>query len=57
MLGYPPTPISSISENTWNAVMNKEPSVYYYYLHDNDGVIHYARTNTEHVQNKQKYLQ
>jgi UPF0755 protein len=56
-IGYSPTPISSISADTWEAVINSKFSPYYYYLHDNDGVIHYATTNTEHNINKQKYLQ
>ncbi len=54
--GYPPTPISSISLDTWNAVMNKKPSPYYYYLHGSDGVIHYGRTLAEHNTNKNQYL-
>lgn len=57
MRGYPPTPISTITKDTWKAAMNPEVSSYYYYLHDNDGFIHYARTLEEHVVNKQKYLQ
>ena len=57
MRGYPPTPISTITKDTWKAAMNPESSSYYYYLHDNDGIIHYARTLEEHVANKQKYLQ
>ena len=54
---YPPTPISSISQNTWEAVLRDAPSPYYYYLHDSQWAIHYAKTNTEHNLNKQKYLQ
>jgi UPF0755 protein len=54
---YPPTPISSLSEDTWEAVLRDDPSPYYYYLHDANGVIHYAKTNTEHAQNKQNYIQ
>ncbi len=55
--GYPPTPISSISYDTWEAVLRDDPSPYYYYLHDADGVIHYTKTNAEHAQNKQNYIQ
>ena len=55
--GYPPTPISNISLDTWNAVLKKENSPYYYYLHDSEGKIHYATTLEEHNQNKAKYLQ
>lgn len=55
--GYPPTPISSLSDDTWQAVLRDDPSPYYYYLHDSDGAIHYAKTNAEHAQNKQNYIQ
>lgn len=55
-LGYPPTPISSISQSTWESVQNKIPSEYYYYLHDNDGGIHYGKTLEEHNSNKRTYL-
>lgn len=56
-LGYPPTPIASVPISAWGAATNPETSPYYYYLHDSDGVIHYGRTNDEHVANKRKYLQ
>ncbi len=55
-LGYPPTPISSVSVSAWNAAFKPESSAYYYYLHDNNGVIHYAKTLTEHNANVQQYL-
>lgn len=55
-LGYPPTPISSVSASSWEAAKNPENSAYYYYLHDNDGIIHYAKNLTEHNANVQKYL-
>ncbi len=55
--GYPPTPISNMSLSTWNASLHPEISPYYYYLHGTDGIIHYGRTNDEHILNKQKYLQ
>ncbi len=55
--GYPPTPIASIAIATWRAALSPESSLYYYYLHDSDGLIHYGRTNDEHNANKQKYLQ
>lgn len=56
-LGYPPTPIANISIKTWESVMNKSSSEYYYYLHDNEGKIHYWKTLSEHNQNKKQYLQ
>jgi UPF0755 protein len=55
--GYPPTPISSVSASTWESVLDKKDSPYYYYLHDNDGGIHYGKTLAEHNQNKATYLQ
>jgi UPF0755 protein len=55
--GYPPTPISSISSDTWQAVVNKSESPYYFYLHDDSGKIHYGKTLEEHNANKRMYLQ
>lgn len=55
--GLPPTPISNFSETTWQAALNPDNSPYYYYLHDNDGNIHYGKTLEEHIENKKKYLQ
>lgn len=56
-LWYPPTPIANISLKTWQSVLNKSSSEYYYYLHDSDGIIHYWKNLTEHNQNKRQYLQ
>lgn len=53
---YPPTPIASISLDTWSAVLKKQLSPYYYYLHGSDGTIHYARSLAEHNENKRKYI-
>ncbi len=53
---YPPTPIASISLDTWNAVLHKQDSPYYYYLHDSHWQIHFAKTLEEHNLNKSKYL-
>jgi UPF0755 protein len=50
--GYPPTPIANVPLPAWNAALSPEDSPYYYYLHDMDGVIHYARSNQEHAVNK-----
>lgn len=55
-LWYPPTPISSVSISAWNAALNPKNSEYYYYLHDNNGQIHYAKNLSEHNANVQKYL-
>lgn len=55
-IGLPPTPISSISEDTIDATFNPESSEYYYYLHDNSWEIHYAKTLDGHNKNKNLYL-
>lgn len=55
-LWLPPTPISNMTDETFWAVVNPEVSDYYYYLHDNDWYIHYAKTLNEHVANVNKYL-
>jgi UPF0755 protein len=55
-LGFPPTPISSVSLSSLEAVINAKTSDYYYYLHDLEGNTHYARTLDEHNFNIQKYL-
>ena len=52
----PPTPISNPSVDTIQATINSEASKYYYYLHDNDGVIHYGKSLEEHNMNRVKYL-
>ena len=53
---YPPTPIASMSLDTWDAVLEKKSSPYYYYLHGSDGTIYYGKTLAEHNQNKSTYL-
>lgn len=52
----PPQPISNPSFASIDAVVNFQSSDYVYYLHDNDGYIHYGKTIAEHNQNKQLYL-
>lgn len=55
-LTLPPTPISNPSAETFLATMNSEPSSYYYYLHDDQGQIHFARSLEEHNLNRVQYL-
>ena len=31
-------------------------SEYWYYLHDDQGIIHYAKNYQEHLKNKEKYI-
>lgn len=54
--GLPPGPICNPSISALEAVANPVETDYYFYLHDNDGKIHYARTLDEHNANKAKYL-
>ena len=54
--GLPPTPIANPTADTYAAVVRSEPSPYYYYLHDDNGVIHYGRTLQEHNRNRTLYL-
>lgn len=56
MLGLPPTPITNPSVETFRSVVQSTESPYYYYLHDNNGDIHYGRTLDEHNNNRVKYL-
>lgn len=55
-IGLPPTPISNITKESFEAVYKPETSPYYYYLHDMSGNIHYGKTLQEHNNNKNLYL-
>lgn len=55
-LGLPQAPIANPGLISIKAAINPEESVYWYYIHDPDGNIHYARTLEEHNQNISKYL-
>lgn len=54
--GLPPTPISNPGLSSIKAAAKAESSPYLFYLHDNEGNIHYAKTIEEHGQNINKYL-
>ncbi|MGI6423260.1 MAG: endolytic transglycosylase MltG [Candidatus Dojkabacteria bacterium] len=54
--GYPPTPICNPGLVSINAVRNPKSNPYYFYIHDKEGNVHFAKTNTEHNSNVQKYL-
>lgn len=56
IVGLPPTPISSVSLSSLESVLKAKSSDYYYYLHDSEGNIHYAKTLEEHNMNIRKYL-
>jgi UPF0755 protein len=54
--GLPPGPICNPGLNALKAAANPQTSEYLYYLHDEEGNIHYARTLEEHNQNVTHYL-
>lgn len=54
--GLPPTPISNPSLNSVKAVINPTDTDYFYYLHNDCGGIHYAKTLDQHNVNKNRYI-
>lgn len=54
--GLPPGPIANPGLSSIEAALEPESSPYYYYLHGNDGQIHYAVTNDEHNVNRARYI-
>lgn len=54
--GLPANPISNPGLLAIRAAMYPEKSDYLYYLHSEDGEVHFAKTFDEHRQNKKKYL-
>lgn len=54
--GLPIGPINNPGLETIEAALNPKESPYYFYLHDANGTIHYAKTFDEHKQNKARYL-
>ncbi|MCK9345225.1 MAG: endolytic transglycosylase MltG [Candidatus Pacebacteria bacterium] len=54
--GLPVGPIGNPGVSALNAAIHPTSSPYLYYLSDNDGVMHYAKTFEEHKANKAKYL-
>ena len=56
IVGLPPAPISNPGEAALKAVVDAQPSEYYFYLSDSQGVTHFAKTLEEHNQNIQDYL-
>lgn len=53
--GLPPTPISNPGLVALKAVLNPPDSDYLYYVSDNKGVLHFAKTLQEHNANVAKY--
>ena len=54
--GLPTGPIANPGVSSILAAINPIPSQYFYYLHDINGVVHYAVTFREHQKNISKYL-
>ncbi len=54
--GLTPTPIGNPGLAAIEASAQPKDSPYFYYLHDGNGMIHYAKTFEEHKANKAKYL-
>lgn len=54
--GLPPTPINNPGLDALSAALNPQESSYFFYLSDEEGTIHYARTHDQHVNNKNRYL-
>lgn len=54
--GLPPGPIASPGAASLKAAYAPAESIYWYYIHDPKGVIHYAETLEQHNENISKYL-
>lgn len=52
----PVGPISNFSENSLEASLHPEDSINKYFLHDDEGNIHFAETHEEHIKLKEKYI-
>ncbi len=55
--GLPPGPINNPGIDTIDAALHPVDSPYFFYLSDKEGLMHYAKTFTEHKLNKKKYLE
>lgn len=55
--GLPPTPIGNPGLQAIRAVLYPMETEFYYYLTDENGTFHYAKTFDEHRENIAKYLQ
>lgn len=55
-VGLTPTPISNPGIDSILSSLYPKSNDYYFYIHDSDGVIHFARNQSEHNANVRKYL-
>lgn len=54
--GLPPTPIANPGLSSIRAAIYPQESDFWFYLHDTNDLIHYAKTSEEHKQNIEEYL-
>jgi UPF0755 protein len=54
--GLPPGPIANPGLDALHAAMMPTSTAYWFYLSDKKGVMHYAKTYDEHLENREKYL-
>lgn len=54
--GLPPTAIANPGRDALEAILDPIKTDYLFYLSDNEGRMHYARTFEEHKKNKARYL-
>ncbi len=54
--GLPPTAIANPGLASIQAAQSPTDTPYWFYIHDNQGQVHYAKTSTEHAANIDKYL-
>jgi UPF0755 protein len=54
--GLTPTPICNPGIEAIKATLDPSENEYFFYLHDEDGKIHYAKTHDEHVNNERCYI-
>ncbi len=54
--GLPPAPIANPGISSLKAAIFPQETSYFYYIHDETGNIHYAKTLQEHNENIRKYL-
>lgn len=54
--GLPPSAIGNAGESAFLAALRPKVTEYWYYLHDEKGIVHYAVTNEEHNRNRALYL-
>ncbi len=54
--GLPPTPINNPGLEALTAAATASTTPYWYYLNDSQGVIHYATTYQQHLNNRALYL-